>query len=330
MKPLLVVAVLCSVQIAFAQNESVLPLEVGDVFPLTEIKSKIHGRDSVFRLGSGKEDELVILEFMNTNCGICYYPLPLVDSLVSADDRLKFFLIMPDSDSVTFGKISKKILGGRETRVPVVFSDTTLRCYFPYDLVSHVVWMNGKGRVLAITGSEYLTLPYITEAFEKRSLNWPVKKDVIGFDHQIPWLVWHPSLPQTTGKIYYSAFSEEMPGISPPNGFSTDVALSILRFSFYNNDLKTVCQMAADFSGRYKPEMFEFGQGVSERLNEQSGNSATKFCYDAVFPLGINRNQAKEIIKADLKKWLTVYGITITTNLDSNTAKPKFRIELIH
>ncbi len=128
------------------------------------------------------KSDLIILDFLMTSCGSCIEALPKNQKLQQLfGDRIK---IVP----VTFEKKEQverfwnKNDYTKSNTLPVVVEDRDLKNMFPYQGVSHLVWIKNK-KVLAITAGDMLTEKNIQQALSTDDLReWPIKDDFYVLD----------------------------------------------------------------------------------------------------------------------------------------------------
>jgi len=153
---------------------------VGDHVPDILISKIIRNSKNFARLSDFRE-KLLILDFWDTFCGSCIEALPKLDLLQKQfGDKIKIMPVSYQSQYVleTFFKTNRLAKG---LQLPCVVEDRILGSYFPYLFISHEVWIY-KGKVVAITGSDYVTSENINTILKDKEVDWPVKNDLTDFD----------------------------------------------------------------------------------------------------------------------------------------------------
>ncbi len=329
-----IVAALLASGILFAQPSKIQPVSVGERFPLEAWQALQNGKDSTWRI-EDLDADLVILHFMSKSCRPCYYPIPLLDSLQRHKSRVRSFIILEDADTAHFNRSARLITKRSEpVMVPLVVNDSILRRYFPHQLISHVVWLNGQQEVIGITGSDYLKADSISVAMSGKTLPWTLKQDVWGFDNNADWLIWNPEMPVKPDSYYYSVFAKELDGISPPQGFTRDEQGRILRFAQYNIPLLQYCFIALQDKGVIRKEDLLYTRAAYEKIFANTTGrglkeSPDRYSYSISFPPGINNEWAMRLIREDIRRWLLWQGITLIPLEKGPEGKPVWLIDLV-
>jgi thiol-disulfide isomerase/thioredoxin len=169
------------------QLKSSVGLNIGDNVPNVEVGAIINYSNKKIRLSDFK-GKLLILDFWNTYCGSCIQAIPRLDSL-----RRKFgssIMILP----VTY-ETKERILAFQKSntylkglRFPTVTNDKVLSKLFPHSMVPHDVWINAKGKVVAITEVRDITDSTIKSQLKGNAITTK-KKDVLDYDPEMPLLV---------------------------------------------------------------------------------------------------------------------------------------------
>jgi|GEM_PF-7065851 len=155
---------------------------VGDRLPPVRLTNLINYSIGSTQSTTFTNNNLLIIKFWATWCSSCLKGINTLDSLrrqysfnvllvnpaVSGDDEKKIRVFL-----------EKRKAKGIPVQYPVLVKDTVLTGFFPHNAVPHYVWINGKGEVLAITGSEDITAANVSKAIEGKPLNLAVKKDVL-------------------------------------------------------------------------------------------------------------------------------------------------------
>ncbi len=184
---LLILSISC-VTIKAQPNGSVRALEIGQQCPDFKFDNLARYPRPTARLSDFK-NKLVILDFWATWCGSCLYALPFLDKIQRKHPHE--VVILP----VTFEK-KEAVLRFLENNnflknsvLPSVTQDSLLSSYFPHNLLPHDVWINGDGRVIAITGSEEVNEENIEKVLSGEKISLHQKRDIFGQDIDKPMLL---------------------------------------------------------------------------------------------------------------------------------------------
>lgn len=163
-----VVAVLCLVNKAIAQNFEIVPFQIGERVPDLPLKNIINYKDSAATFSSFG-DKLIILDFWNTHCTTCIKMFPLEDSLqamLSGD--VQFILVTSDKkeDIILFLEKYKQ-KHGSSLRLPILAGDNLLHKLFLFTYIPHYVWISPTGQILAQSSHSMIALETL-----KNAINW--------------------------------------------------------------------------------------------------------------------------------------------------------------
>lgn len=244
-------------------------LHIGDQVPDILI-DKIINNDKRSIRTSDYKDKLLVLDFWDTTCATCIASMPKLDSLQAVfGDRIKLLSVtwMPEDKIVNFFKTNRFL---KEHNPPVnrpsVVGDRTLRSYFPYETNPHVVWIY-KGKVIAITGGEYITGEGIETILHGKNISWPLKNDA--FDPMNPIL----SLTGLSGEVSDS----NSYGYSVLTGLSNDMNIGLGGLFYRQDTIRNVSRVAffnQDLSSAYKILLFATKQVVTKEDLEKDATKA--------------------------------------------------------
>jgi|GEM_PF-4420832 AhpC/TSA family./Protein of unknown function (DUF3738). len=148
-------------------NSSVLhevrELKVGDVVPDITFQNVLNYNNKTARLSDFK-GKLVIFYMWSIWCTPCLKAFPDLDKLQNQfSGKIQILLANPHAPKYNTEERIKTLLTDRKNRtgyypaLPIPINDTILNLYFPHVDVPHVVWVNQKGELAAITSSKELT-----------------------------------------------------------------------------------------------------------------------------------------------------------------------------
>lgn len=158
-------------------------IKIGMEVPTDALGKKVDGK-LVPTIGELSQ-ELVILDFMNTSCTSCIAALPRLNKLQQANkNSLKILSISYEkTDRVKAFRKNNELF--RSNKLDFIVEDSVWAKYFPHQTVSHMVWVY-KGKVVAITASEFVDQDIVDQVLKNGNIDLPVKNDFLSFDFSRP------------------------------------------------------------------------------------------------------------------------------------------------
>lgn len=135
--------------------------------------------------------DLVILDFMTTSCTSCIAALPRLNNLQSANSNVLKIISVSYEETARAQAFKKKNEVFKANKLDFVVEDSIWTRYFPHQTVSHMVWVY-KGKVIAITFSEFVDQDMIDSVLKDGKLDLPVKNDFLTFDFSRPLMENNP------------------------------------------------------------------------------------------------------------------------------------------
>lgn len=296
-------------------------IAIGEIVPDIELTNIVNYDTSSIRL-SKFEGKNILIDFWGTSCGSCVAVLPKLDSLQKKYSKsLQIISVTArDTKEKVFSTL-QRFKSTRQLSIPIVLGDTVLSKYFPYELISHLVWIGKDGKLKAITGSDYITNDNIAAMVRGDQINWPVKKDVLAYDYSRPFLdVAQKNIVQPDF-LYYSLLTGPLEGVAPINGRRVDSATQTATTSFFNMGLLSLAKIALDYRTGANPK--EFILEVKDRdrfimpidVYFSQWGKDNRYSYYITLPLTISETQSRVIIQQDLTHWLRVLGFIVSKEL---------------
>jgi FKBP-type peptidyl-prolyl cis-trans isomerase/thiol-disulfide isomerase/thioredoxin len=188
-------------------------LKVGDTLPELLIPRLINNQGKPLRTGDFKE-QLLILDFWATTCGSCVVQLPKLAKLQQQfRGRLQVLPVTPEKKGLvqSFWKNNKHL---KSVNLPSVVEDTLLSRYIRHRFVSHEAWIY-KGKVIAITGADYVDSSTVSRVLSGEKINFPLKYDFYNYDFNRPLFALDTSqVDPVHTRLEYVAISGYRKGVS--------------------------------------------------------------------------------------------------------------------
>ncbi|SHG10713.1 TlpA family protein disulfide reductase [Pedobacter caeni] len=155
-------------------------LNIGDSLPDFSIPKIINTPKSTAKTSEFKE-QLLIIDFWSIYCSGCIEALPKMNALQKLfGNKIKILPVTYESEALV-SEFWKKNRNTKGLGLPSVVEDQIFASYFRHQTIPHEVWIY-KGKVIAITTSQYVDEPNIRKVLNGESIKWPPKNDFYQFD----------------------------------------------------------------------------------------------------------------------------------------------------
>lgn len=294
------------------------PLTVGDKVPEIEIENIINFPTTKAKLSDFK-NKLLIIDFWGTTCASCILALPKLDSLQKAfSENLQVLTVTNYDSREKVEKTLQRFKKTRNTSLPIVLNNDLLKQYFPHEIISHVVWIDGNGVVKAITGTEYVTANNIRKVVAGEGISWPVKKDIFNFDYEKPLVDFAQDINRPTS-LYSSALSGHIEGVDATDREITDSNKQTITINHFNYTLLQLCERAVQRQNPYyfltpkvvTLEVKDPGRYIRTDEYFATWEKKNTYCYSITLPLSIPAKEREILIAKDITHWLAVLQIDV-------------------
>jgi len=152
-----------------------------------------------------EKGKVIILDFFDTYCSSCIASLPKLQNLQDKmGDRLQLFLVTwQDKQTIEKFWSTNKFVQENDIKLPVIYSDTLLRQYFPHRGIPHTVWLYNN-MVQAITFSDFISEVNIQDLYDKGRIILPVKSEF----NEEPYGTAPPLISRLKGKVELSQYRD--------------------------------------------------------------------------------------------------------------------------
>ncbi|MEN5193424.1 TlpA family protein disulfide reductase [Sphingobacterium faecium] len=305
-------------------------LKIGDRVPDILIDKIINNDQRSIRTSDYK-DKLLVLDFWDIYCTTCIASMPKLDSLQKVfGDQVKLLSVtyQPEEIISKFFK-TNRFLNEHQPPVnrPSVVDDRILRTYFHYETNPHVVWIY-KGKVVAITGGEYITDKNIQTLLDGKVVDWPLKSEQ--FDITTPFVTLNPLWQDASESPYYgySVMTGQTTSVPRQGGinFIQDNVHNRTRVAIFNQDVLATYQMllyntrSDDFNEKNgyltthpSRNIFEVKDPSRITYKKEYGEytdwlKKNAICYEQVKQGLINRTIMTKLAVQDLNSRLALYA----------------------
>lgn len=305
-------------------SQQVRALEKGDQVPDLEFTSLVNAKKQSLKLSDFK-GMLVILDFWATWCSSCVAALPKINELQKRfKDQIQIIGVTDQKLELIEKFYSQRMEKQNFNLVfPTVTDNTVLANYWPHQTISHLVWINGEGKVIHITDTEEITEANIIKILKGDAVNLRPKTDRRerkDIDLNAAFILEKISNPiykaegVTEGGIRYKAIiTKRIEGIRSGSIFNytgriiaTNVPLESLFMNAYNyNNLLT-----GEFLFPFPINKLKWEVGKNEFYNlptdsalllQFRNNLDNYFCFEMVFPDIYNREPYDKVENENLK-----------------------------
>ncbi|NCT73964.1 MAG: redoxin domain-containing protein [Chitinophagaceae bacterium] len=307
-----VLAVLWPVLNFFAQTNSanIRFLSIGDRVP--DFPSVQWANASNASLSIGK-DAVLILNFMSADCMSCIRSLPKMDSIQKKLGKAVQIVLITSDKRTRFESFLANTRIGRSINFPVIVEDSLLKALFPHEFISHEVWIKNN-KVIAITGSEYVTFDNVKRAYSDPTFSLPLKHDRPDYDYSQS-LISAPS--NAIASSIYSVLLSHLTGVPRRYMEGVDSTAGIRWYRMINLSIVEMFSKLWRLPLHLSPDRLQLRDVKdSSRLvydKESSYRNQWKlentYCYEARFPLCYSEQECLQKIRSDLACWLNFESI---------------------
>lgn len=304
-----------------SNTNDVKELSVGNIAPDFEIKNIINYSSESIKLSSLR-GKLVIFDFFEKDCGSCIKFLPKLNDLQKKfAGKIQVITVTKLNTKDEILKQLNHVLTKYNLQLPIVIHDKLLYKFFPFEIVSHIVWIGGDGIVKAITSTDYVTERNIKAVLDNEPINWPVKKDILDLDYSQPFIsFFKESSPVQPKVVYNSMITGYLDGVVSTDKVIIDSTGGVISHTHFNKSLLELCGASVIASGGNEidakrlilevknPNRFIY---QPDSVDQVIWNRNNKYCYTFSLPLQTRRDEMPEFIKQDLTRWLYLMGITV-------------------
>ncbi len=302
-------------------------LTIGDTIP--DISMKMFNYTDSLVKPSDFRGKLLILDIWATWCKSCVENFPKMQSLQAEfGDAIQILPIALNESEDVIKKFYKKRKDfGREIYLPTVVDDSLMTRQFYFKTISHVVWINQEGIIMAITGSRPVNHKIIQRILHGENVKLPLKYLDPAFDESKPLLVFGNGGNDTSFTVR-SLFTRYKPHIR-----NRSLIWSSSSEHFFSLRNRNALQMYTEFYGHLSHEiemdinlkqMFEMDYLKKRVLIECSKEKIKnwpvptdiykveeyshryRYCYELNLPPSYTRKQALEKAIDDLDFFLQV------------------------
>lgn len=263
------------------------------------------------------ENKLVILDFWNKYCTACIHAFPKMEELQKKFDGKIQILLVTENNIDDLKHLIKYSPTVRNTKLPMVLSDTILHKLFPHNAEPFIIWLDTQRKIVAATQSTQATPENISMVLDGQPLSsLKMREDQLDFNLNTP-LILEGNGRQWKHMGYYSMIMKKADG--SPKSMSgmihdplTDKSIEG-SMRFLNRSLRSLYSYAYDIPGDYTivedddPTSFYHSNDLA-RINEAD---LDEFNYEIVMPPE-RKDQLKLFMQQDLERYFGWVGVSET------------------
>jgi uncharacterized protein (TIGR03435 family) len=262
----------CIISLLLSAQAISQELTVGDKLPAVDVDNCIlPGSPNMVVKNISLQNfagKIIILDFWATWCGPCISSIPKYEKFQKKyPDQLQVIGVTHE----TVKRIQTFLRNRPVSFMLAVDTASTLRTYFEYRTIPHVVIIDGTGTVKAITHSDQVTDAVMEDLVNGRDVSLPLKKDNVGFN---PEKDDHFNAPVDTRESFN--IQPTFTGVGTLSMVGTGI-FAKRRVSMINFTIDGLYRMA------YQVSYYRTVLEVDEKLFEYK-NPKNKYCVDVIVP----------------------------------------------
>jgi thiol-disulfide isomerase/thioredoxin len=288
------------------------PLSIGDQVPDIAFENVLNYKSKKAKLSDFK-GKLVILDMWSTWCTSCIAAFPEMEKLQNEfNDKIQILLVNPHSpkydSEIKINSLLEKLKKrtGFYPTLPIPIHDSVLNSYFPHRSVPHEVWIDGSGKVIAITSTSEVNKENIQTILSGKELPLHTKKDDLTFDSRKPLFI-DGNGGNGSNLMYRSIITGYQEGLGSVTGVKLEQNGSISRLYVLNQSLLSLYKRAfAEKITSYSDNrtLIEVADPSNFNYSESTKYNST-FCYELIVPPS-TEEQIKKTMQMDLERFFHV------------------------
>ncbi len=329
-----------------------VPLNVGDALPEGIVLANAYNYPGDKISLDNFKGKLLLIDFWSTWCSSCIEGFSKMHELQKTFDSQIQIILVNTQKSDTQKKVNalferRQQRTGTAITLPYVLQDSVLFSFFPHQFIPHYAWINGSGKIVAITSAEEVTEKNIRSVLNEENITLRTKKDLLDFDRQKPLFV-DGNGGEAITPIYRSMITGYIEGIGGSTGVRQSKNGQLTGYYSYNKPLQFLLAEAFRHLDLYTTNRIIVEGNNTMLLQIKNGikeDSENYYCYELVMPPGA-LDQALTFMQRDLLKTfnLTISAekrkvktlvLTAVKNISSSYAKggdseAAFEVDRVH
>jgi thiol-disulfide isomerase/thioredoxin len=298
----------------YTSEKQFSPLAIGDTVPADlKLNNLINYPVSEFQL-SALRGKAVLLDFWASWCSACIKALPKLQQIQEHfDGKLEVQVVAYEPTPTVKNFLSKNEIG-KQTSLPFITRDTIFKKLFPHRFIPHIVWIDAKGIVRAITDAEYVTVQNVAALVKGESIALPEKKDVLNYSGKYP-LLENKNGGEEGLLIYRSLFTAYIDGLFSGRDIYVNRDSTTRRITYMNASLLSLYYAAAirdlPSSNRIVLEVenrYRYIDTTSGLIDWKNWAKDNIYCYELTVPYETSERRIRELMLADLNKTFNLNG----------------------
>lgn len=293
------------------------PLSIGDEVPDIYFNQIMNYQAKSGHLSDFlKDKKLLILDFWSTSCSACIDYFPHMQSLthqfkhdlqiILVDGQTKLWHDNPQKIERVLNNLKDR--SGVNIGLPIVLNCEILDKYFPRRTIPHEVWIDNKGKVIAITGAAEVNKKNIEAILQRKKVSMHMKEDVF-FDiqsHPLSELIYGENRLSGTPVSSSVLYKGLIDGLGNIMGFRTNGSDSLFTgWVFTNMSLLYIYKLVYPKKLSYPDNRIIVLSKDSAKFDEVSFFDTAKYThlysYDLTVP-PVPMNELREYAQQDLER----------------------------
>jgi thiol-disulfide isomerase/thioredoxin len=267
---------------------------------------------------SDHKGKLVILDFWATWCSPCVAMIPKMEALQKQFSKDLQFLSITYQTATEVNVLFDKLAKHQQIKptILLVTADESFHQLFPHRELPHYVWIDGNGKVVAITGHTEVNETNIKKLIGQPRLTLKTKDDEASVDYnaQQPLFV-NGNGGNGETVLARTTFAAYSPGIGHGWQLSNEDKTQPWKFTARNLTIKQLYQFAyRDMDNFTNNRVIVRAKDPVELTPDKNDMRAWvrshSYCYELILPKQ-NELKAYDIVKDDLKTYLPRYQASV-------------------